>query len=108
MGPWVFSTCKKMLTLTCKATTPPSLDSNVFLQIKVSNGTLYVPKESIEIYKSTDQWKDWGAILEIDEETSINSIVTSCNKSYPYKVIKDGNVVIERNGASYNINGIKR
>ena len=107
IGQGAFDYCKQLLTLTCKSATPPSLGKSVWGFIKVENGTLYVPKESLDLYKSTEQWKDWGAINEIDEETSINSIITNSNDSYSYKVIKDGKVIIVKNGVTYDLNGMK-
>ena len=55
-------------TLICKAVVPPTMgELAVFEGVKIANISLFVPKESIELYKTADQWKEFGQILPIKE-----------------------------------------
>ena len=47
---------------TCNALTPPELEGEVFTVDNVGNSTLYVLKESEELYKTASQWNTFGAI----------------------------------------------
>lgn len=62
--------------------------SNVFIQ---ANDTLFVPKGTVPLYKSTPDWCDVKNILEIEESTDIIDI---------------SNSTLEDNSAFYNLNGI--
>lgn len=46
--------------LLCLATIPPKLGKDVFLESKIY--TIYVPDESIELYKSAEGWKDFDIL----------------------------------------------
>ena len=62
--------------------------SNVFIQ---ANDTLFVPKGTVPLYKSTPDWNNVKYIFEIQESTDIMDISNS--------TMKDNSVV-------YNLNGI--
>ena len=47
---------------TCDALTPPELEGEVFTENNVGNSTLFVPKESEELYKAAFQWNTFGTI----------------------------------------------
>lgn len=77
IGAMAFYNCSRLKSITCLAETPPALgtifleednkDFGVFLAIS-NEGTdipLYVPAESVEIYKLAEQWKDFKNILPI-------------------------------------------
>lgn len=50
------------LEFTCSALTPPELEGEVFTENNVGNSTLFVPKESEELYKAAFQWNTFGTI----------------------------------------------
>ena len=95
----------------CRATNPPIMSegqegymTSVFCRVPLADATLYVPAESVEAYKSANQWKDFGTILPIGG-TDLEDITTT---QAPFsKTIRDGHLVISRNGNMYNIMGIK-
>ena len=64
IGDNAFYHCDALTCLTCKATVPPRLGKDVFLHINTSI-PLYVPAESIELYKATTQWQDFANIRSI-------------------------------------------
>ena len=59
-----FYWCDALDSVTCYAITPPTLHQWAF---QYYNATLYVPAESVETYKATDQWKNFTQILPIAE-----------------------------------------
>ena len=53
-----FEYCSALTSITVKATTPPSLGSDVFYDAAIQ--TIYVPAASVNFYKSEDGWKDYA------------------------------------------------
>lgn len=47
----------------CRATTPPTLGTNVFYSSGVQN--IYVPKESVDAYKSAPNWSAYAIVSKI-------------------------------------------
>jgi len=61
IGYQAFSYCKGLTSLTCEATTPPTLASGVFYKIRsttssISSIPLYVPSGSVAAYEAAAQW----------------------------------------------------
>ena len=75
IGCGAFANCTSLKEVTCLATVPPTREEmlpnaptdEIFYGVDVANIPLYVPAESIELYKNADQWKDFGQILPIDD-----------------------------------------
>lgn len=57
----------------CSAINVPETEENVFNTSLISSGTLYVADESIETYRSTAPWSNFGTITSINEDISIGS-----------------------------------
>ena len=55
-----FLECNKLTEITCLATTPPTLHMMAFLQMAQADITLYVPEESVELYKAAPGWKNFN------------------------------------------------
>ena len=111
IGMNAFDLCVGITEVTCRATTPPIMSdgqeeykTSVFCRVPLADATLYVPAESVEAYKSANQWKDFGTILPIGG-TDLEDITTT-QASFS-KTLIDGHLVISRNGNMYNIMGIK-
>ena len=64
IGEKAFGDCKNLTSITCEAITPPTLGITVFEWIDKST-PLYVPAESVDLYKAADQWKEFTNILPI-------------------------------------------
>ena len=73
IGNSVFMNCSGLTSIICEAITPPTLGTYVFDKVDKSACILYVSSQSVEAYKSADQWKDFNSILPIDP-TGINAI----------------------------------
>ena len=57
IGYRAFSWCRNLTSLTCEATTPPTLASGVFYKISnTSSIPLYVPSGSVTAYEAAAQW----------------------------------------------------
>ena len=66
IGNSAFQHCNSLKKIICKATTPPVIpDESVFLMDELENTELYVPSESLELYKSADYWKEFGDNIKI-------------------------------------------
>ena len=64
IGESAFRGCTGLTSITCEATTPPTLGGGVFSNVDKSI-PLYVPAQSVDLYKAADQWKDFTNILPI-------------------------------------------
>jgi len=73
IGNCAFLGCKGLTLIICNALTPPILYSNVFFFV-TKNIPLYVPIESVELYKNTDQWKEFN-VIGINKEINDNYII---------------------------------
>jgi hypothetical protein len=61
IGSGAFQYCKSLKSIYCKATTPPRIDHAWDLSLfRDSNCKVYVPRNSVEAYKSADGWS-WYA-----------------------------------------------
>lgn len=107
IGNSAFFMCTALTSVTCEATTPPLLEWGVFNYIPFAEATLYVPAESIEQYKAADQWKDFGTILPLGQAPSNVEDVTllNGNKQSQVKTIRNGQLLILRDGKTYNALG---
>ena len=68
--------CIGLASVTCEAVTPPDMGQNVFMSVDKSI-PLYVPAESVNLYKSADQWKDFTNILPIEDSSEEPCIIAS-------------------------------
>ncbi len=89
---YAFKDGYNVTSITCKATTPPSVTSTyVFTNINKSI-PVYVPEESVAAYKSASIWKTFTNILPIDdgmftvEFIDWNGTILKKDKVAPYSV----------------------
>lgn len=54
-----FNNCSSLAEVYCKSTTPPSGDDCMFNN-NASGRKIYVPRESVEAYKSADYWSEYA------------------------------------------------
>ena len=70
IGDAAFRSCENLAEVYCKATTPPYLLDRAF-EYNASGRKIYVPRESVEAYKSADGWKKYAsAIVGYDFENN--------------------------------------
>ena len=66
-----FDLCIGITEVTCRATTPPIMSdgqeeykTSVFCRVPVSDIPLYVPAESVEAYKSAENWDAYEYLIQ--------------------------------------------
>lgn len=100
-----FGDCKALETFTCYTVTPPALGLIPFFGVNLAAATLYVPAEAVEAYRAAATWKDFGTIAAIPA-TGIDQITNDKSKM-TNKIIRDGILLIEKNGKLYNAQGVE-
>ena len=63
IGKEAFWGCLSLASVYCKATTPPSLDRDAF-DNNASGRKIYVPRASVNAYKSASYWSDYKSSIE--------------------------------------------
>ena len=56
--------CGSILSVTVRATTPPSLGTDAFWVSGSSNFPIYVPSESVNVYKAASGWSDYASRIQ--------------------------------------------
>ena len=98
IGEMALFSCSSLNSITCNAVVPPTLGNNVFLAVDKTI-PLYVPQNSIPLYKKAEQWKDFYIPTAIDE-------IHACNiYSKTAKTLRDGKIFINTNHRVYDIQG---
>ena len=69
IGDGAFSDCTGLISIINYATTPQSINSNVFDYVNKSTCVLYVAKESASLYQAANVWKEFTNIVGVDDYT---------------------------------------
>ena len=69
IGDDAFAYCTKLLSVYCYAENVPYTESDAFQASYPEKGTLHVPAASIESYKATEPWSDFGTITPLQNLT---------------------------------------
>ncbi|MBQ5621126.1 MAG: leucine-rich repeat protein, partial [Bacteroidaceae bacterium] len=77
IGKYAFTDCKRLADVYCYAENMPSTERIVFNNSDIREATLHAPAASIEQYKTTEPWSDFGTIVTIDEAETQASIPAS-------------------------------
>ena len=93
-----FALCAKLQKIHVEATTPPTIYSKTFEGVDRAM-PVYVPNESVDAYKEALYWKE----LNIQALTAVDNIPT--NKDLAHKFLYNGQLLIIRDGKTYNIMG---
>ena len=68
-----FANCENLSDVFCYADNVPSANNTTFDNSFIGYATLHVPSESLNKYKTTSIWKDFGTIAALtNKETGIN------------------------------------
>ena len=102
---YAFEGHSNLKTLYCYAVSVPAASTNVFNDVDISKATLYVPRASIEAYKTTAPWSGFGNFKAIEDVTGVKNVSAEGNGIADGKYLKDGNLVIIKNGKEYNAAG---
>ena len=99
IGNQAFCNCKKMTSLKCYAKNPPTIDSSTDV-IQQLYTILYVPSESVDLYRAHGRWVNaFKNILPI-YETDLEDIMkdAAIPSSSVRKVLQNGQLYILRDG----------
>ena len=99
IGNYAFRSCDKLVDVYCYATTPPEINENSFSNY---NAFLYVPCESKNAYMEDAVWGNFKYIECISSE-GIEDVQS--DEVQGTKVLRDGQVLILRNGKTYTMQG---
>ena len=106
IGEGAFAGCDYLKDVYCYAEQVPETEDHVFLYDPVYKATLHVPAGSVEKYKATEPWKDFGIIVELSDlvtftEGQMATIIlptipdTSKGKYYRLDSCEDGKIIFE-------------
>lgn len=68
---YAFSGCKELENVYCYAESVPTTQTNSFSDSYIEYANLYVPSCSVEKYKQTEVWKDFGTIVGMTDDIEI-------------------------------------
>ena len=63
IGAWSFEDCSKLMVVNCYPTEPPFLGYDAF-DYNGSGRIIYVPAESLELYRTAEVWTDYELSIE--------------------------------------------
>jgi len=76
------------------------------MQNVFNKATLYVPESVINDYKSDSWWSKFNSIMDLTVVGIDN--LSDCAKSTSGKYIKNGRIVIIKEGNTYSVTGVKQ
>lgn len=76
--------CPSLKEMYCYSDALPKTEGEIFMDVDLKNATLHVPVSSLEAYKTTAPWKNFGNIVALsdDEMTDIDEIATADGYNY--------------------------
>ena len=98
-----FSGCSNLDTITNYAEIPQKIYRDVFDGVNKQNCILYVPSQSIDLYREADVWREFFNILPIPRLETI--VQTNVNEHLSTKTIFNGHVLIQSGEKKYTITG---
>ena len=96
---YAFAGCSSLTNVYCKSITPPKGGYSMFYS-NAPGRKIYVPKESVGVYKTTQWWSDYANAIVGDGDES-GDVTLSCNKILYTSI--DGNIV-ETDSYSFGAN----
>ena len=103
IGGWAFYQCTGLTSVTCLAVVPPTCGGDPFEEVEKSI-PLYVPENSVSAYQWATEWRNFTNIIGIPSE-AIEDVYAGTNRNSSHKRLRDGIILIERNGQLYDPNG---
>ena len=100
IGGEAFAGCERLRDIYCYATNPPTIKESSFANY---NANLYVPCESKENYEYDPSWGKFKYIECINTESAVDEIPTAPTNMQ--KIFRDNQLLIIRDGKSYNVIG---
>lgn len=95
-----FAQCAKLRAMTVNAVEPPVVDPKTFENVDRSI-PVYVPAESVAKYKASEVWKEF--YIRSNVPAAIENV--ECATSNVQKILRNGQLIIIRDGIEYNAMG---
>jgi hypothetical protein len=97
-----FGLCAKLKRINVSATTPPAVEARTFEDVDRSI-PVYVPDASVEQYKAAPVWQEFNIVGKSGVPAALDNI--PAENSATRKLLRDGHLVIIRDGVEYNVMG---
>ena len=105
LGDWAMFGCTALTQIVTQATTPPTATTSTFNEVPKTI-PVYIPAGTLEAYQSALGWKEFTNIQSIPGTEGIEQPTSDSSlKGRANKVLRDGVLLIERNGKTYNAQG---
>jgi hypothetical protein len=97
-----FALCAKLQRMTVDAIVPPIVASRTFEDVDRTIPVV-VPDESVSVYKSAPVWQEFNIVAKSGVPAALDNI--PAENSATRKLLRDGQLIILRDGVEYNVMG---
>ena len=99
-----FALCAKLKKIHVKAATPPTIQAKTFFDVN-RQIPVYVPDEVVEAYKSDPYWSEFDIQGESKVPSAVEDIHSPSFSTNTQKFLRNGQLIILRDGVEYNAVG---
>ena len=93
IGSTCFYGCKSLTSVVCMAEDVPKVKSSTFENTIIENITLYVPKNSVNKYKSQEPWSKFGKIVSLSGTSQYTLTYKVDDQVYKTYTIEEGETI---------------
>lgn len=97
-----FGQCAQVRKMNVRATVPPLVESETFEDIDRSIQVL-VPQGTLKLYREAPYWQEFFYISESEVPSNVGEVSTE--NTIIHKILRDGQLLILRDGKTYNVMG---
>ena len=101
-----FGQCQKVAKMTVNAAVPPVVEAETFEDIDRSI-PLYVPMGTALQYKEAEYWCEFFNVIEYNAPSAVENTNSPTSKANSQKLLRNGQLIIIRDGVEYNTLGAK-
>ena len=96
-----FAICAKLEIMYVKAPVPPTIQAKTFLDVN-RKIPVYVPDGAVDAYKDDPYWSEFKIL---SEENAVENVIDPTSSAQ--KILRDGHLIIIRDGVEYNAMGME-
>ena len=97
-----FALCAKLRRMNVNATIPPQVEARTFEDVDRTIPVV-VPDESVSVYKSAPVWQEFNIVAKSGVPAALDNI--PAENSATRKLLRNGQLIIIRDGVEYNVMG---
>ena len=101
-----FALCSKLQKISVNATTPPTIQAETFFDVN-RQIPVYVPEEAVDAYKNDIYWREFNILGKKNTPSAIDNINSPLSKANTQKLLRDGQLIILKDGEEYNAQGVR-